>query len=247
MKKLFFILIITTALFWQSTQAQCNINRHSTTWYDGWISCQTSANPNAANGNSHWIMYDFGFVYPLFKTTIWNANEPDHLDYGIMDYKMEYSTNGSAWTNFGTFTLNQASGFSVYEGEEGPDFAGIQARYVLITPTSNYGGSCYGLSEVKFNLDASLIVNDVELGYNAIVYPNPFDDYVNIQLNTMFPNESINYSLYDLLGRKILSDTLESTSELNNITIPTNNLVSGIYLVKILHNNKQKSFKIIKK
>lgn len=245
MKKLLF-LIIVTILCWQNITAQCLLNRHNTTWYDGWISCETSANPNASNGNSHWIMYDFGFVYTLFESNIWNANEPDHLDYGIMDYKIDYSTNGTTWTNLGDFTLNQASGFSIYQGEEGPDFAGISARYVLITPISNYGGSCYGLSEVKFNLDINLEVVDEELGYNAVVYPNPFNENINIQINTLFPNESINYSLHDLLGRKILSKTVENQTETNNITIQSSDLVSGIYFMKISHNNKQKTFKIIK-
>lgn len=232
---------------YQNMNAQCLMNRHSTNWYDGWISCQTSANPNTSNGNSHWIMYDLGFVYPLFGSVLWNANEPDHIDYGIMDYTIDYSTNGSTWTNLGSFTLSQASGFSVYEGEEGPNFGGVSARYVLITPTSNYGGSCYGLSEVKFILDPILADIDEEFGYGVIVYPNPFNETINIQVNTQFPNEAISYSLYDLLGRRILSDTLDNQTEMNEAIIPTTNLVSGIYFVKISHNNKQKSFKIIKK
>jgi hypothetical protein len=244
MKKLLFLIVTIFCL--QSVIAQCNINRHSTTWYDGWISCQTSPNPIASNGNTHWIRYDLGFVYPLFKSTIWNANEPDNLDYGVMDYKIDYSTNGTTWTNLGSFTLSQASGFSIYEGEEGPNFGGVQARYVLITPTSNYGGSCYGLSEVKFNLDPALAVIDEEFGYSAIVYPNPFNEQISIKINSDFPNEPISYSLYDLLGRKIRFNTLPNQSEMNNLVIPSTNLASGIYFVKILHNNKQKSFKIIK-
>ncbi len=244
MKKIYIILILL--LFWSNSQAQCFMNRHSTNWYDGWISCETSANPNSLHGDSHWIMYDFGFVYPLFQSTIWNTNEPNNLDYGMQDYIIDYSVNGTTWTNFGTFTLNQASGFSIYEGEDGPDFGGINARYILITPTSNYGGNCYGFSEIKFNLDGNLAINDTQLGYNVVIYPNPFNEYVNIKINTMFSNEPINYSLYDILGREILSKTLENQSQINTITIPTNNLTSGIYFIKILHNNKQKSFKIIK-
>ena len=244
MKKLILILILL--LFWKSLQAQCFMNRHSTNWYDGWISCETSTNPNASHGNSHWIMYDFGFVYTLFETNFWNTNEPNNLDYGIQNYIIDYSVNGTTWVTLGSFTLNQASGSPTYEGEEGPNFGGIQARYILITPTSNYGGNCYGLSEVKFNLDENLAINDLELGYSAIVYPNPFSGYVNIRINTMFPNKPINYSLYDILGRKIISKTLENQSSLSTITIPTNNLGLGIYFIKILHNNKQKSFKIIK-
>ena len=68
---------------------------------------------------------------------------------------IDYSTNGSDWTQLGTYTWPQASGapFSYY-GFQGPDFNTISARYVLITATSNYGDTySYGLAEVKFNIN----------------------------------------------------------------------------------------------
>jgi hypothetical protein len=247
MKKLLFLITIAL-LSWQNSDAQCYADRHSTNWYDGWISCNTSTNPIASKGNTHWIMYDFGQAYQIYNLTLWNANDPDHLDYGIMNYSIDYSIDGSNWVSSGSFSLNQASGLSVYEGEQGPNLGGVSARYVLITPISNYGGSCYGLSEVKFSLEEVVLdVIDSELGFDINVYPNPFDDIINLQVNTQFPEESIKYAIYDVLGRKIISKTIENPSTVNSITISGKQLVTGIYFVKISHNNTEKSFKIIKK
>lgn len=245
MKKLVFIISIL--LFsWQLTKAQCVLDRHSTNWYDGWISCNTSLNPISSKGNTHWIMYDLGFNYSIYNIRIWNVNEPDELTNGVMNYTIDYSLNGTSWSTLGNFSLNQASGTPFYEGEDGPNFGGITARYILITPTSNFGGSCFGISEVRFNLQESLTVIDDILDFNVTVFPNPFSDSINIKINTQFPNEKIEYVVYDLLGRSIINDSIENQSNVNDIIIDGNSLKSGVYIIKLKHHQIEKSYKIIK-
>jgi hypothetical protein len=248
MKNLLYITI-TFILGFQTINSQCLTDRHSTTWYDGWVSCETSANPNSSYGDSHWIMYDFGFTYTLFGTQFWNVNDPANLNYGIMDYSVDYSTDGNTWTNLGNFTLSQASGLSTYQGEIGPNFGEINARYVLITPTSNYGGSCFGFSEVKFYLDDTVGVDETAIGFNSVAYPNPFSDTINIRINTQYPNIPLTYSIYDILGRNIYEKTITDVSETNNLSISNDDLhlISGIYFLKIKHNNQQQTVKIVKR
>lgn len=104
--------------------------------------------------------FDCGAKYALGGLFIWNYNDTDHLDYGLKDVTISYSEDGSNWKNYGDFTLAQcsASDNSNYEGNtatntttnnRGIDFNGTCARYIRITPKSNYGGSMYGLSEVR--------------------------------------------------------------------------------------------------
>ena len=228
--------------------AQCFPDRHSTTWYDAWVSCETSANPNSAHGDSHWIQYDLGFVYDLYQSTIWNINEPESLNNGIENYIIDYSIDGTTWTNLGNFTLNEATGKPIYEGEEGPDFNGVAVRYILITPTSNHGGSCYGLSEVRFNIDENLSIVDKEIGFDVVAYPNPFTDELNIKIKTLLPGEEITYKLYDLLGREIFSKTTENTDSTQIIVINNNDLqlVTGIYFLELEQHNQKQTIKIIK-
>ncbi len=243
-------LYLTIALFLgiQNIYSQCLPDRHSTTWYDGWISCETSANPNTSLGNTHWIMYDLGFTYTLYGSQFWNSNDPANLNYGIMDYSVDYSTNGTTWTNLGNFTLNQASGLSTYEGEWGPNFDAIAARYVLITPTSNYGGSCYGFNEAKFYLDGTLATEEEVHGFNTVAYPNPFSETISVRIHTLNSTEPIDYSIYDILGRSITHGTITDVSENNSLNLSNENLqlISGIYFLKIEQNSQQQTIKIMK-
>ncbi|MEM8909967.1 MAG: T9SS type A sorting domain-containing protein, partial [Bacteroidota bacterium] len=128
-----------------------------------WESCQTAPNPNPDRSIGHWIHYDLGASYVLTQSRIWNTNEGTHLSKGFRSVVVDFSDDGEDWTELGTYEFTQGTGEAVYEGFNGPDFGGQQARYVLLTATSNWGHpTCYGLAEVKFNLspitiDSSLI------------------------------------------------------------------------------------------
>ncbi len=227
--------------------AQCYPDRHSTSWFDSWISCETSINPNSIYGETHWTMYDLGYIYALTNSKLWNINEPNNLSYGIKNYTIDFSLDGNTWNYLGDFTLSQANGLSNFEGEEGPDFGNISARYILITPTSNYGGDCFGLSELKIELGDPTDVIDEELGFNALVFPNPFDTNINIKMVTLFQDKPITYALYDILGRVIIENIIEDVSVINSINLNKSGLSSGVYILTIEQNNKKKSFKLIKK
>lgn len=229
--------------------AQCYPDRHSTTWFDGWVSCQTSTNPNSAYGSSHWIMYDLGYDYTLNESKFWNANEPNNLDYGISTYTVDHSLDGITWTNLGTFTMNQASGLSTYEGGEGPDFDGVKARFVLITPTSNYGGDCFGMSEMRIAITDPFEVIDEEDGFNALVYPNPFIDNVSLRIATLNDEAPLTYALYDILGRNIMSSsiTLQPDVDTYELTLNGKALSFGVYILNIEQGSDKKSFKLIKR
>ncbi|WP_237231597.1 T9SS type A sorting domain-containing protein [Flaviramulus multivorans] len=239
------IIIMFVAL---NVSAQCYPDRHSTNWYDGWVSCEPSQNPIAAYGESHWIMYDLGYDYVLNETKLWNANEPKNLTYGINEFNVDYSLDGVTWINLGEFQMEQASGLSTYEGVEGPDFDAAQARYVLITPKSNYGGNCYGFSELKINITDPFIVVKEEDGFNAMVYPNPFKNDITLRIVTLEENQPVTYTLYDILGRAIRSNSLSLTPDTENYQIPLygSSLSVGIYILNIEQNNKVRSFKLIK-
>jgi len=84
-------ILILAFLGAQLITAQCYPDRHSTNWFDGWVSCETSPNPKVAYGDTHWIMYDLGYDYVLNETQFWNANEPKHVDFGINEYHLDYS------------------------------------------------------------------------------------------------------------------------------------------------------------
>jgi len=148
---------------------QCYPDRHSTSWYDGWISCEKAANPNDVYEASHWILYDLNENFELGKMHVWNSNDPSHLDYGMNEVNVDYSLDGIEWINLGLFYFDPATGKSIYEGFEGPDFGGVLARYVLLTAMSNYGGECYGLSEIKIEVEKSTVgIEETDFSVNCV-------------------------------------------------------------------------------
>ena len=124
-----------------------------TIWNNQWQSCQSKSNPNSSRGNSHWILYDLGKVYDLSSSWIWNVNKSGDLNSGFKNVIVDYSINQTSWTTLGTYEFEKATGASNYAGFKGPNFNKRKARYILFTALDNWGAvSCYGLSEVRFNM-----------------------------------------------------------------------------------------------
>lgn len=129
-----------------------SVHLHGTAAKDSYIA--ESAEP---------IIYDLGFVQRVGYMYIWNCNVSGKLDCGLKEVTVEYSTDGENYKPLrsGKYTLaraldeeNEAYGGNAannLEGDRAPvSFRGELARYVRITPESNYGGEGYGLSEVRF-------------------------------------------------------------------------------------------------
>ena len=240
---LFLSLIITG-----KAMSQCFPDRHNTTWFDGWISCEMAENPNPARGLSHWIMYDLKHQYELGQMHIWNSNDPNNLDRGIREMIVDYSTDGTSWEELGTYTIEMAPGISIYEGVDGPDFGGIEARYLLLTAKSNWGNhDCTGFSEIRIQVHGVNGINDQHLAneFNATVYPNPFKTSFKVEITTK-SKEFINYRLIDVYGRELKAGKVENPRYTNYITIRGADLSAGVYYLKISQGETTKHFGVVK-
>ena len=246
MKKFVFLLVIMLHI--QTIDAQCIPDRHSTSWYDGWVSCAASQSPNPVRGISHWIMYNFGEPYSLTTSKIWNSNDPAHPEYGLQGYAVDYSLNGVTWTTLGTFSVPMAGGSPFYEGTEGPDFVNAIAQYVLVTALSNYGGNCFGISEMKINIKAGSYGIDENAMAEMIAYPNPFTDVLNVKFFRHSASLKAYAEIYDLTGRNVYSKVFalpQSEGEVS-ISIHAMDLVPGIYNLHIRLGKEMKVFKVVK-
>ena len=121
---------------------------HSKANADMWLSSITGAQPT-------WIEYAFDKPYKLGQMWVWNYNssvEPV-LGVGIKEATIECSIDGVTWTTFGTtHEFARGLGAAGYAANTTLDLGGVAAKYVRITPNSNWGGLVqqYGLSEVRF-------------------------------------------------------------------------------------------------
>jgi hypothetical protein len=245
-KKVTLILVLISCAY-LSSYAQCNLERHNTTWYDGWVSCKKKPSPNPTRGNSHWIMYELGYKYILGDTYFWNHNVPYSLGQGAKTIAIDYSIDGISWESYGNVTLQQATGLNTYSGEEGPYLNNVEARFVLITVLDTYGEACAGISEVKINVSLPSHTNDDPSYQNCMqinTYPNPFVNQIEVVINNQCSDNSEVY-ICDITGKRVsINYSINSTT--STIQIPTQTLQSGIYYLHVISNKKNVIHKIIK-
>lgn len=120
---------------------------HGTGEASMWLSDKTGPQPT-------WIQFAFDDVYKIEEMWVWNYNVvfESILGLGTKDVTIEYSSDGDEWTTLSETQFPQAPASTAYEHDVTIDFGGVAARYVRLTPTSNWGGlvAQYGLSEVRF-------------------------------------------------------------------------------------------------
>jgi hypothetical protein len=95
-----------------------------------------------------------------------------------------------------------------------------------------------------FNNQSELVVlgvDDIENEFQALVFPNPVSDILQLNISDF---TGLNYSVYDLRGRLISSNNILESKTTINLTKYSN----GIYLLMLLNENKQKlkTYRIIK-
>lgn len=228
---IFSILLSTIAY------SQCFPDRHNTSNSTAWLSCIKTQNPNTERGLSHWIMYDLGEVHEIKESNFWNINNPENLNDGVQELVLDISIDGQSWYEWGTFTIDQSNGSSFYEGTPGPDFSGTNARYLLFTPISNYGGSCYGFSELRINVAEELISTTEDLlEVDMTLSPNPANNITRLSFDTELSGQAV-VQVVDNVGRIVLRETI--TVGINtSYELITADYQSGIYQVSLLMDNK---------
>jgi len=240
MKKI--ILHATIFLFTLiSAYGQAYPDRHNTSYTDAWVSCEESESPNIKRDPGHWIMYDFGDQYSLHESTIWNFNVPDTTSRGMNEIVIDYSNDNENWVELGEYNISEAPGSTIYQGDEGPDFGGVVARYVLISILSTHGdATCAGMSEFRVNATISTSTNIInkELEIDLSANPNPASEFTIIEIGEVLTE--LNYSLLDMSGKLLRQGIVTAT----NFRLNTSTLASGAYTLTIHNQNGNKSILI---
>ena len=242
--------IIIISILWASAfsaNAQCNPDRHNSNWFDAWVSCEISENPNEDRGLSHWIMYDLNNLYGLGNIHFWNINDINNLDWGAKIIAIDYSTDGNNWFELGEIDIEMSTGSSIYEGLDIANFENEEARFVLITILENWGGECFGFAEIKFQVTNPVTVKEDTNNQLIIAntYPNPFKDNFNINIQSS-ENENIYLNLTDVYGRNIFRKKISPDKLINDINIDVKNLPESIYILQIRQGEYVISKRLIK-
>jgi hypothetical protein len=83
-------------------------------------------------------------------------------------------------------------------------------------------------------------------GFGLIVYPNPFNSEVNIQLAGLSANTETRLQLMSTDGRVVYSEKINTSDSNYRFTMPTNDLAAGFYILNVQNNGKNTNASIIK-
>jgi hypothetical protein len=104
-----------------------------------------------------WVRFDFAHPRTVDAVLIWNHNQAGLTDRGFRRTRIYGSSDGTSWfpmTSSETVELPQSAGGPMCEATSVPNAAsGRPVKAVIVAADAtdgNYGGSCYGLSAVRF-------------------------------------------------------------------------------------------------
>ncbi len=161
-------------------------------------------------------------------------------------------THSSAGSNV-TFT-NTSTGATTYFWDFGGgntstttnptfDFGGIGSFPVMLVAENN---GCYDTTYADITISDAGIEN---VGFNTNIYPNPFTNSVNFDLDFFESGKQLTIEAYTSVGQKIqqIYSGESINGKFNYVWNAPENLASGLYLIKITYNGKQSVKQIIKK
>lgn len=98
----------------------------------------------------------------------------------------------------------------------------------------------------RLSIDAEALGIDAEVLKNTItIYPNPTDQFLNLQLPEGVAINDTRIELYDISGRLI--DSPNPTIEVRNMRMNVTGLSDGVYLIRVNNRDQQWTQLFIKK
>jgi hypothetical protein len=134
-----------------------------------------------------------------------------------------------------TFTLNDFAG----QLTPGATY-NVKVRLVfnVSDPAGPYGKTC------SITTPGAARQNIPRVGFDAVAYPNPFEENFNIELQTASESDII-VKIYDMLGR-LLEEKSVKTDKQSSVQAGEN-YPSGVYNVIISRGNETKVLRVVKR
>lgn len=157
----------------------------------------------------------------------WIENYPDYFETNADSYEYELlgywlGGNYASYFTFDRFDdVNETFSQNLL-AEDGQYIEGEDYVWMLYPVNGNQEGGDFTYAEFVYGAGSSL--NDVAELMNAIVYPNPARDYVNISSKVNMTK----VELYNTLGQVVYTSNVNA----NTVNVPVSSLNNGTYFVK---------------
>jgi hypothetical protein len=214
-----------------------------------------SLDPSFATGRVE-AVYPFGwYVPPVLVSVIIEPDLDDDVFFigGVFShYNDTAQPSISALSDDGyilnNFFGNQGCTVNSYDPDDPNDLdaPAVRALEHLVDGSLMVGGSFSDFmgverySMVKLNQGTVSIRDQDRLEGKMKVYPNPADQYVQLEYELLFAKRNTVMNVYDQVGRKVNSYTIGTNTKGVEI-LDTRKLVSGLYIVEIVQEGQHVS------
>ena len=175
------------------------------------------------------------------------------LQWGTFTGALESNSVGLKWTTYNEINNKE---FDVQRSANASEFISIGTVKALNKSENNYlfndskifVGNRYSYRLKQIDLDGKssysniVIINYFNKDRNVILYPNPLESKLNIQINNS-NNSKYEIEIADVLG-KVVYQNLNVQS--NNVEVNSVNWSKGVYFVQLKSNNGVEIFKVVK-
>ena len=109
-----------------------------------------------------------------------------------------------------------------------------------------YKSSCTDTFKVEVDI-WNTSINETKMQNNVVIYPNPFDNELNISFESLANQQAV-LSIYNVLGQQVFINRMNTKSGVNLFNLNNVNSLegSGIYFVKLAIDNQTYIYKIMK-
>jgi hypothetical protein len=110
--------------------------------------------------------------------------------------------------------------------------------------TTASGSNCTFCDQVVVTLPpAGIKQNDMELSVN--LYPNPAKEFITLTISGNITNH-VALQILDYTGRTIVNEKINLQPNQNTLMFPVQELKSGVYFLRLYHNENSKTLRFIK-
>lgn len=186
-----------------------------------------------------------GIIDGIRVSTSW-ANGVLPVKFGDFSANVSDNLTNLSWTSISE--LNN-SGFEIERSIDGENFEKI--GFVKGAGTSNVkrnykfefnsdASAFYRLKQVDFdgNFEYSSVIATTKQLNDAVLTPNPFNNIIQLSSGTTIQKVEI----VDLMGKVVLTETINN----NSATLNANELLNGVYFIKVYQGETSSTRRIIK-
>ena len=173
------------------------------------------------NAKTAWIQYAFKELHLWNTYTIVSGNDGPTRD--PRSWTLNGSNDGTTWDSLDTkinqkWTARKQSKTFTFKNADSYKFYKLEI-------TANNGGTSLQASEITFSFDSTVGIETSLNSDKILIYPNPSNGLINIELKE---SKTAEISVYDINGKLVYSKKMTKNTEQIDLTA-----YSGMFLIKV--------------